>query len=636
MRPPGHRGQLRLLHRGGGRRASGLPHRRGGRRRLVGDHQAPGHRWRGVGRHGDRPAALRDRRPPLPQHRRGGPLRHHLRRPGGTGPGADLGGPRAPRPRGRQGLPQPAGRLAQLDDLRAHRARHRGEGGAHPPVPGGGPGRGRPVRRVRRPAHPLGQGRRRRSTSRPPPSCGSRSRTPTPTGWAGSFSGAATELALAGYPGLHLTAPPTAGQRLRRVLAGAGPGRLVVPRGGPRRRPAGGGAPHSPTGPERGAGSSTPPRTSPSPPTPSSPPRWCPTHNPHRRASGRRVPTRRLPLGTAHRGPVGRQGRQRQRRAVGPLRRGVGLARRLPHPRASSVPCCPRPTTWRSGATPSPTCRPSTSWWWACWAKGWPPPPAPTPRPRAWASTFGACRVVDIPVGLLWPDHADRGAAPMDFIESDELQMLREAVGSIASKFGHEYYVEKAHADERTDELWNAVAEPGFLGVNVPEEYGGGGGGITELAAVAEELAAAGLPAAGHRGVAGHLRHHHRQVRDRGPEAAVAPPLRHRRAQDGLRHHRARRRLELPQPVADRHQGRRHLPAQRLEVLHLRRRRVRGHPGGDPVGRGPRHRPRAAVAVRGGHRHPGTRQAGAAGRDHRAGEAVHPVLRQRRRSMPTG
>jgi alkylation response protein AidB-like acyl-CoA dehydrogenase len=82
----------------------------------------------------------------------------------------------------------------------------------------------------------------------------------------------------------------------------------------------------------------------------------------------------------------------------------------------------------------------------------------------------------------------------MDFIESDEMHMLREAVGSIAAKFGHDYYVEKAHADRRTDELWTAVAETGFLGVNVPEEYGGGGGGITELAAVGEELAAAGCP----------------------------------------------------------------------------------------------------------------------------------------------
>ena len=136
----------------------------------------------------------------------------------------------------------------------------------------------------------------------------------------------------------------------------------------------------------------------------------------------------------------------------------------------------------------------------------------------------------------------------MDFIESEEHQMLREAVGSIAAKFGHEYYVEKAHADERTDELWKAVAEGGFLGVNVPEEYGGGGGGITRAGHRARGVGRGRLPAAGHRGVTGDLRHHHRHVRDRSPEATVAAPLRHRRAQDGLRHHRTRRRFELAQP----------------------------------------------------------------------------------------
>ncbi|MGH9096815.1 MAG: acyl-CoA dehydrogenase family protein [Acidimicrobiales bacterium] len=82
----------------------------------------------------------------------------------------------------------------------------------------------------------------------------------------------------------------------------------------------------------------------------------------------------------------------------------------------------------------------------------------------------------------------------MDFKQSDEHVMLREAVAAIAGKFGHEYYVAKARADGRTTELWDAVGEAGFLGVNVPEEYGGGGGGITELAMVTEELAAAGCP----------------------------------------------------------------------------------------------------------------------------------------------
>ncbi len=82
----------------------------------------------------------------------------------------------------------------------------------------------------------------------------------------------------------------------------------------------------------------------------------------------------------------------------------------------------------------------------------------------------------------------------MDFIEADEHVMLRQAVSAIASTFGHDYYVAKAHADERTDELWSAVAQGGYLGVNVPEEYGGGGMGIFELAIVGEELAAAGCP----------------------------------------------------------------------------------------------------------------------------------------------
>ena len=38
------------------------------------------------------------------------------------------------------------------------------------------------------------------------------------------------------------------------------------------------------------------------------------------------------------------------------------------------------------------------------------------------------------------------------------------------------------------------IAELGFLGVHLPEEYGGGGAGMSELAIVCEELAAVGCP----------------------------------------------------------------------------------------------------------------------------------------------
>jgi alkylation response protein AidB-like acyl-CoA dehydrogenase len=82
----------------------------------------------------------------------------------------------------------------------------------------------------------------------------------------------------------------------------------------------------------------------------------------------------------------------------------------------------------------------------------------------------------------------------MDFEETSEQAMLREGVRKIASRFGHDYYVRTARAGEKTTELWDAVAAAGFVGVNLPEAFGGGGLGIAELAIVCEELSAAGCP----------------------------------------------------------------------------------------------------------------------------------------------
>ncbi len=82
----------------------------------------------------------------------------------------------------------------------------------------------------------------------------------------------------------------------------------------------------------------------------------------------------------------------------------------------------------------------------------------------------------------------------MNFIESDEQLMLRESVAKIASKYGHSYYVEKAKNNEKPVELWNELATNGYLGVNMPSEFGGGGMGIYELAIVLEETAAQGCP----------------------------------------------------------------------------------------------------------------------------------------------
>ena len=78
------------------------------------------------------------------------------------------------------------------------------------------------------------------------------------------------------------------------------------------------------------------------------------------------------------------------------------------------------------------------------------------------------------------------------FTESVERQQLRSAVADLGKRYGGEWFLRKARGGEKTAELWDEAGKLGYLGVNVPEEYGGGGGNIGDLAAVAEELAAAG------------------------------------------------------------------------------------------------------------------------------------------------
>jgi len=82
----------------------------------------------------------------------------------------------------------------------------------------------------------------------------------------------------------------------------------------------------------------------------------------------------------------------------------------------------------------------------------------------------------------------------MDFAETAEQLLLRASVADLAARYGHPYWLGKARSGEKTRELWDEVGRLGYLGVGIPEEYGGGGRGIVELAIVAEELAAAGCP----------------------------------------------------------------------------------------------------------------------------------------------
>ncbi|MEU6079286.1 acyl-CoA dehydrogenase family protein [Streptomyces sp. NPDC047108] len=79
-------------------------------------------------------------------------------------------------------------------------------------------------------------------------------------------------------------------------------------------------------------------------------------------------------------------------------------------------------------------------------------------------------------------------------IESAEHQDLRAAVAALGARYGHDYFSTVTREGRHTDELWAEAAKLGYLGVNLPEEYGGGGRGIVELSIVLEELGAAGCP----------------------------------------------------------------------------------------------------------------------------------------------
>jgi alkylation response protein AidB-like acyl-CoA dehydrogenase len=78
------------------------------------------------------------------------------------------------------------------------------------------------------------------------------------------------------------------------------------------------------------------------------------------------------------------------------------------------------------------------------------------------------------------------------FVENEERQALRRAVAAMSANYGADYYLEKARVGQHTDELWTEAGKLGFIGVNLPEEFGGGGAGMYELSLVMEEMAASG------------------------------------------------------------------------------------------------------------------------------------------------
>jgi acyl-CoA dehydrogenase len=80
----------------------------------------------------------------------------------------------------------------------------------------------------------------------------------------------------------------------------------------------------------------------------------------------------------------------------------------------------------------------------------------------------------------------------MDYTADPVHEDIRQAVRTLCAKFPDEYWMEHDESHEFPWDFYNAVAEGGWLGLTIPEEYGGGGLGVTEAAIVEQEIAASG------------------------------------------------------------------------------------------------------------------------------------------------
>jgi acyl-CoA dehydrogenase len=80
----------------------------------------------------------------------------------------------------------------------------------------------------------------------------------------------------------------------------------------------------------------------------------------------------------------------------------------------------------------------------------------------------------------------------MDFEPDPDHEAIREAVRRVCRDFPDPYWRDKDRDHEFPWEFYKAMAAGGWVGIAIPEEYEGGGRGITEASIVLEEVAASG------------------------------------------------------------------------------------------------------------------------------------------------
>ena len=85
----------------------------------------------------------------------------------------------------------------------------------------------------------------------------------------------------------------------------------------------------------------------------------------------------------------------------------------------------------------------------------------------------------------------------MNFDFTEQQESIREAVGKICAQFGDDYWFARDQDGQFPDEFVKAITEGGWLGIAMPEAYGGSGLGIIETAIMAHTIARSGAGMSG-------------------------------------------------------------------------------------------------------------------------------------------
>ena len=85
----------------------------------------------------------------------------------------------------------------------------------------------------------------------------------------------------------------------------------------------------------------------------------------------------------------------------------------------------------------------------------------------------------------------------MEFAFSDDQIALRSAIEKLCAGFDAEYWLRKDADGGFPADFHQAFARDGWLGIAMPEQYGGAGLGITEAALMMHTVAASGAGMSG-------------------------------------------------------------------------------------------------------------------------------------------